>query len=54
VDKTPDTHVTSMTLEDAAHFTGEQREKIQASYPAFERDAEPVAYRCEVAARYSQ
>lgn len=39
VDKTPDTHVTTMTLEDAAHFTGEQREKIRASYPAFERDA---------------
>jgi hypothetical protein len=28
-----------MALEDAEHFTSEQREKIRASYPAFERDA---------------
>jgi phage terminase large subunit-like protein len=39
IDKAPDTHVTTMALEDADHFTPEQREKIRASYPAFERDA---------------
>ena len=31
--------VTRMTIEDAEHFTPEQREKIIASYPAHERDA---------------
>jgi phage terminase large subunit-like protein len=39
VDRIPNTHVTSMTLEDAPHFTPEQIEQIRASYPAFERDA---------------
>jgi hypothetical protein len=39
VEKAPDTHVTTMTLEDAEHFSPEQRERIRASYPAFERDA---------------
>lgn len=39
VDRTPHTHVTTMTLEDAPHFTPEQVEQIRASYPAFERDA---------------
>ncbi|WP_260590434.1 terminase large subunit [Variovorax sp. DXTD-1] len=32
-------HVTNMTIEDAEHYTPEQREKIIASYPAHEREA---------------
>src|SRR3989442_1264771 len=32
-------HVTRMTLDDAAHYTPEQRAAIIASYPAHERDA---------------
>jgi phage terminase large subunit-like protein len=39
VDKSPDRHVTQMTLEEAEHFTPEQREQIIRSYPAHERDA---------------
>jgi phage terminase large subunit-like protein len=39
VDKMPGTHVTSMTIYDALHYTKEQREAIIASYPAHERDA---------------
>lgn len=35
----PGTHVTSMTIDDAAHFTPEQRAAIIASYPAHERNA---------------
>jgi phage terminase large subunit-like protein len=35
----PDRHVTSMTLEDAQHYTDEDRERIIASYPEHERDA---------------
>lgn len=32
-------HVTSMTIDDAEHYTPEEREKIIASYPAHEREA---------------
>ncbi|SDP08776.1 terminase large (ATPase) subunit and inactivated derivatives [Phyllobacterium sp. OV277] len=32
-------HVTSMTIDDADHYTPEQRAKIIASYPAHEREA---------------
>jgi phage terminase large subunit-like protein len=32
-------HVTSMTIDDAEHYTAEEREKIVASYPAHEREA---------------
>lgn len=32
-------HVTRMTIEDAEHYTPEQRKAIIASYPAHERDA---------------
>jgi phage terminase large subunit-like protein len=39
VDNMAGCHATTMTLEDAPHFTEEQREQIRASYPAFERDA---------------
>jgi phage terminase large subunit-like protein len=35
----PNTHVTHMTIEDAAHFTPEQRAAIIASYPAHEQKA---------------
>lgn len=35
----PSTHVTQMTIEDAQHYTPEQREAIIASYPAHERRA---------------
>lgn len=35
----PDTHVTHMTIDDAEHFTPEQRAKIIASYPEHERKA---------------
>lgn len=39
VEKPPGTHVTRMALEDAAHYTDEEREKIRLSYPEHERDA---------------
>ncbi len=39
LDKVAGTHVTSMTLEDAEHYTPEQRAAIEASYPAHERKA---------------
>lgn len=32
-------HVTTMTIDDAEHYTPEQRAEIVASYPAHERDA---------------
>lgn len=35
----PDRNVTRMAIEEAEHFTVEQRQKIIASYPAHERDA---------------
>ncbi len=35
----PDRAVIKMTLEDAAHYSAEDREKIIASYPEHERDA---------------
>ncbi len=39
VDKHVGTHVTTMTIYDAEHYTPEQRAAIIASYPAHERDA---------------
>lgn len=39
MDKMPGTHVTTMTIEDAEHYTPEQRAEIIASYPAHEREA---------------
>lgn len=39
LDKSPGTHVTSMTIDDVEHYTPEQKAAIIASYPAFERDA---------------
>jgi len=37
--KAPNTHVTNMTINDAEHYTKEQREAIIASYPPHEREA---------------
>jgi phage terminase large subunit-like protein len=39
LDKPAGTHVTTMTIHDAEHYTPEQRAAIIASYPAHERDA---------------
>lgn len=39
IDKQPGTHVTTMTIEDALHYTPAQRLAIIAAYPAHERDA---------------
>lgn len=39
IDKVPGTHVTTMTIEDALHYTPEQRIAIINSYPAHEREA---------------
>lgn len=38
-DKSPDRHDTNMTIEDAEHYTEEERQRIINSYPAHERDA---------------
>jgi phage terminase large subunit-like protein len=37
IDKEPGTHLTMMEIDDAAHYTDEQRAAIIASYPAHER-----------------
>lgn len=39
IDKPDGTHVTTMTINDAEHYTEEQRKAIIASYPAHEREA---------------
>ena len=39
LEKPPNTSVTSMTIEDAGHYTKEQIDMIVASYPAHEREA---------------
>lgn len=39
IDKSPGTHFVQMTIDDAAHFTQDEREKIIASYAPYERDA---------------
>lgn len=38
-EKSPDRHITMMTIDDAGHFTPEQRAQIVASYPAHEKEA---------------
>lgn len=38
-DKTDDRHVTTMTIDDAEHYTPEERARIIASYPKHEREA---------------
>lgn len=39
MEQSPDRHVTTMTIEDAEHYTPEQRAKVVAAYPAHEREA---------------
>ena len=39
IDKVPGTHVTQMTIEDAEHYTPEQRAAIITAYPLHEREA---------------
>lgn len=39
LEESPDRQTVTMTIEDADHFTAEEREKIIASYPAHEREA---------------
>ena len=39
IEKMEGTHVTTMTIEDAEHYTPEQRRAIIATYPLHERDA---------------
>lgn len=39
IDKSPGTHITSMTIDDVEHYSEAQRAAIIASYPAHERDA---------------
>jgi phage terminase large subunit-like protein len=39
IEKVAGTHVTTMTIYDALHYTDEQRKAIIASYPAHEREA---------------
>ena len=39
MEKSPDRAVTSMTIDDALHYTPEERARIIASYPEHERDA---------------
>ena len=39
MDKAPGTHITQMTIDDAQHYSPEQRAAIIASYPEFEREA---------------
>jgi len=39
IEKAPGTSVTTMTIEDAEHYTPEQRKAIVAAYPSHEREA---------------
>jgi phage terminase large subunit-like protein len=39
LEPSPDRHITTMTIDDAGHYTPEQRKQITDSYPAHERDA---------------
>lgn len=39
LDKPPGTHVTRITIEDAAHYTEEARQRIRAAYPTHEAEA---------------
>ena len=39
LEESPDRSVTTMTIDDAEHYTQEERERIVASYPAHEREA---------------
>src|SRR5262249_40221528 len=39
MESSPDRHITSMTIDDAEHFSAEERERIIRSYPAHEAEA---------------
>src|SRR5262245_41038897 len=39
LEQSPDRHKTTMVIDDAGHFTPEEREQIAASYPEHEREA---------------
>lgn len=39
LEKSPDRHVTTMTIDDAEHYTPEERARIIAGYPEHEREA---------------
>ena len=39
LEKSPDRHVTTMTIDDAEHYTPEERARIVAGYPEHEREA---------------
>ena len=39
LEKSPDRHVTTMTIDDAEHYSDEERTRIIASYPAHEKEA---------------
>lgn len=39
LEKSPDRHVTTMTIDDAEHYTEEERARIIAGYPEHEREA---------------
>jgi Terminase RNaseH-like domain/Terminase large subunit, T4likevirus-type, N-terminal len=39
LDKSPDRHVTTMTIDDVEHYSDEERARIIASYPAHELEA---------------
>jgi len=39
LEKSPDRHVTTMTIEDAEHYTPEERARIISGYPEHEREA---------------
>lgn len=39
LEKSPDRHVTTMTIDDAEHYTAEERARIVAGYPEHEREA---------------
>jgi len=38
LDKSPDRHVVTMTLDDAAHYSAKDKARITAQYPDHERD----------------
>jgi phage terminase large subunit-like protein len=39
MDKSPDRHVTQITIDDVSHFSDEEKERIIASYPSWEVEA---------------
>lgn len=39
LEKSPDRHITNMTIDDVGHFSQKEKEQITASYPSHEREA---------------